>query len=204
MLVHVHILLCYRDLCILHIPLEAFPCTSVSFSSSSSSAHCVFGHGAQKLLGWFGGFGVDGTAGYMESIGAPRQADGGLGRRERDARRRAGRHRPVHAARRRARRRGDARRCPHRPPRQGPVDLELRRRARAHQRAWRRRPCDRRARALVAGQRHRLGRPRPRLGHRRRGGRPDRRRLRSSRCSGGRDAADHPNPAAIAAWTGAP
>jgi putative oxidoreductase len=29
----------------------------------------VFGHGAQKLLGWFGGFGLDGTAGYMESIG---------------------------------------------------------------------------------------------------------------------------------------
>jgi putative oxidoreductase len=29
----------------------------------------VFGHGAQKLLGWFGGFGVEGTAGYMESIG---------------------------------------------------------------------------------------------------------------------------------------
>src|SRR3954453_12762763 len=29
----------------------------------------VFGHGAQKLLGWFGGFGLDGTAGYMESVG---------------------------------------------------------------------------------------------------------------------------------------
>jgi putative oxidoreductase len=29
----------------------------------------VFGHGAQKLLGWFGGFGIEGTAGYMESIG---------------------------------------------------------------------------------------------------------------------------------------
>ena len=29
----------------------------------------VFGHGAQKLLGWFGGFGLEGTAGYMESIG---------------------------------------------------------------------------------------------------------------------------------------
>jgi putative oxidoreductase len=29
----------------------------------------VFGHGAQKLLGWFGGFGLSGTAGYMESIG---------------------------------------------------------------------------------------------------------------------------------------
>src|SRR5215212_10186397 len=29
----------------------------------------LFGHGAQKLLGWFGGFGLSGTAGYMESIG---------------------------------------------------------------------------------------------------------------------------------------
>jgi putative oxidoreductase len=29
----------------------------------------VFAHGAQKLLGWFGGFGIEGTAGYMESIG---------------------------------------------------------------------------------------------------------------------------------------
>lgn len=29
----------------------------------------LFGHGAQKLLGWFGGFGIEGTAGYMESIG---------------------------------------------------------------------------------------------------------------------------------------
>jgi putative oxidoreductase len=26
-------------------------------------------HGAQKLLGWFGGFGLTGTAGYMESLG---------------------------------------------------------------------------------------------------------------------------------------
>lgn len=29
----------------------------------------VFAHGAQKLLGWFGGFGLDGTAGYMQSVG---------------------------------------------------------------------------------------------------------------------------------------
>ena len=29
----------------------------------------LFGHGAQKLLGWFGGFGITGTAGYMESLG---------------------------------------------------------------------------------------------------------------------------------------
>ena len=26
-------------------------------------------HGAQKLFGWFGGFGLDGTAGWMASIG---------------------------------------------------------------------------------------------------------------------------------------
>jgi putative oxidoreductase len=27
------------------------------------------GHGAQKLFGWFDGYGVAGTAGYMESLG---------------------------------------------------------------------------------------------------------------------------------------
>ena len=26
-------------------------------------------HGAQKLFGWFGGYGLEGTAGWMESIG---------------------------------------------------------------------------------------------------------------------------------------
>jgi putative oxidoreductase len=26
-------------------------------------------HGAQKLFGWFGGYGLDGTAGFLESIG---------------------------------------------------------------------------------------------------------------------------------------
>jgi putative oxidoreductase len=26
-------------------------------------------HGAQKLFGWFGGYGLDGTAGWMTSIG---------------------------------------------------------------------------------------------------------------------------------------
>jgi putative oxidoreductase len=29
-----------------------------------------FGHGAQKLFGWFGGHGIDGTAGFFEAIGA--------------------------------------------------------------------------------------------------------------------------------------
>jgi putative oxidoreductase len=28
-----------------------------------------FGHGTQKLFGWFGGYGLDGTAGFLESIG---------------------------------------------------------------------------------------------------------------------------------------
>jgi putative oxidoreductase len=27
------------------------------------------GHGAQKLKGWFGGYGIDGTAGFMASLG---------------------------------------------------------------------------------------------------------------------------------------
>jgi putative oxidoreductase len=28
-----------------------------------------FAHGTQKLFGWFGGYGLDGTGGYMESLG---------------------------------------------------------------------------------------------------------------------------------------
>ena len=28
-----------------------------------------FGHGAQKVFGWFGGFGPDGTGGWLESLG---------------------------------------------------------------------------------------------------------------------------------------
>lgn len=28
-----------------------------------------FGHGTQKLFGWFGGYGLDGTAGFFEQIG---------------------------------------------------------------------------------------------------------------------------------------
>ncbi len=31
-----------------------------------------FAHGAQKVLGWFGGYGLAGTAGYLTSIGIPR------------------------------------------------------------------------------------------------------------------------------------
>ena len=29
----------------------------------------LVGHGSQKLFGWFGGYGLAGTAGYMESLG---------------------------------------------------------------------------------------------------------------------------------------
>jgi len=29
----------------------------------------LFAHGAQKLFGWFGGYGVKGTGGFMESLG---------------------------------------------------------------------------------------------------------------------------------------
>lgn len=40
-------------------------------------------HGAQKLFGWFGGYGLDGTGGFMESIGIkpgkPMAALAGLG-----------------------------------------------------------------------------------------------------------------------------
>ena len=28
-------------------------------------------HGSQKLFGWFGGYGIAGTAGFMETIGIP-------------------------------------------------------------------------------------------------------------------------------------
>jgi putative oxidoreductase len=31
----------------------------------------ILAHGAQKLLGWFGGYGVEGTLGYFASIGVP-------------------------------------------------------------------------------------------------------------------------------------
>jgi len=31
----------------------------------------IFPHGAQKALGWFGGFGMEGTLGFFSSIGIP-------------------------------------------------------------------------------------------------------------------------------------
>ena len=30
-----------------------------------------FAHGAQKVLGWFGGYGLKGTTGYLRSLGLP-------------------------------------------------------------------------------------------------------------------------------------
>lgn len=50
------------------------------FATSSSWAITVvrvvlgvifFAHGAQKVLGWFGGYGLKGTTGYLTSIGLP-------------------------------------------------------------------------------------------------------------------------------------
>jgi putative oxidoreductase len=31
----------------------------------------IFGHGLQKVFGWFGGYGIDGTMGFFKSIGMP-------------------------------------------------------------------------------------------------------------------------------------
>jgi putative oxidoreductase len=31
----------------------------------------MFAHGAQKVLGWFGGYGLKGTTGYLSSLGLP-------------------------------------------------------------------------------------------------------------------------------------
>jgi putative oxidoreductase len=31
----------------------------------------IFGHGLQKVFGWFGGYGIDGTLGFFKSLGMP-------------------------------------------------------------------------------------------------------------------------------------
>ena len=31
----------------------------------------IFGHGLQKVFGWFGGYGIDGTMGFFKSVGMP-------------------------------------------------------------------------------------------------------------------------------------
>ena len=45
-------------------------------------------HGAQKLLGWFGGYGIEGTGGFFESVGfTPGKRNATLAGRRRDGRR---------------------------------------------------------------------------------------------------------------------
>ena len=79
------------------------------------------GHGAQKLFGWFGGYGPDGTGGYLESLGVKpgRQhalAAGAIG----DGRRRAARRRAGDAGGRGRDHRRDGDRHPHGAPPNGP------------------------------------------------------------------------------------
>ena len=99
----------------------------------------LVGHGSQKLFGWFGGYGLKGTGGYMESFGlrparsspsppAPPSSRAASCSAPACSRRR-GRDGRLHHARRRA----------HRSRGQGPVDLQRRRRARSHQRRRRHR-----------------------------------------------------------------
>ena len=56
--------------------IKSFVQSNTQLSSSLASlslrvpAGIIFAaHGAQKLFGWFGGYGLSGTAGWMESIG---------------------------------------------------------------------------------------------------------------------------------------
>jgi len=56
--------------------IKSFVQSNIQLSSSLASlslrvpAGIIFAaHGAQKLFGWFGGYGLSGTAGWMESIG---------------------------------------------------------------------------------------------------------------------------------------
>ena len=60
------------------------------------------GHGTQKLFGWFGGHGPDGTGQFFENLGLrPGQAQRARRRRGRGGRRRPPRRRPRHPAGRR-------------------------------------------------------------------------------------------------------
>jgi putative oxidoreductase len=54
-------------------PTNSFP-DPVSLGTGLLLARLIFGvlmvgHGTQKLLGWFGGYGIAGTAGYFEQLG---------------------------------------------------------------------------------------------------------------------------------------
>jgi putative oxidoreductase len=54
--------------------ITAWPTDALAVSAGLLVARLVLGllmaaHGAQKLLGWFGGYGLAGTAGFLEQIG---------------------------------------------------------------------------------------------------------------------------------------
>lgn len=54
--------------------MQSFTSDVTTLSLGLFIARLVFGlllaaHGAQKLFGWFGGYGLGGTAGFMESLG---------------------------------------------------------------------------------------------------------------------------------------
>ena len=113
-------------------------------------------HGAQKLFGWFGGHGLAGTAGWLETMGmrpGPMQARG-YERARRVRGRRAPRSRPAHSPRCGRRRRRDVRGDRDRPLEERVLQLERRLRVQ---------PVDhrRRARPRVHRSRHDLDR-RPR------------------------------------------
>ena len=79
-------------------------------------ARVVFGllmaaHGAQKLFGWFGGYGLAGTGGFFEQLGfRPGRLFAAAAGGDRNRRRTAGRVRPARPARPGADRLGDDRR----------------------------------------------------------------------------------------------
>ena len=54
--------------------LDAWAPNAAALSTGLLIARLIFGlgmsaHGAQKLFGWFGGWGIAGTAGFFESLG---------------------------------------------------------------------------------------------------------------------------------------
>lgn len=54
--------------------METYAGNAATLGLGLLAARLVFGlvmaaHGSQKLFGWFGGYGLDGTGGFMESLG---------------------------------------------------------------------------------------------------------------------------------------
>ena len=54
--------------------METYAGNAATLGLGLLTARLVFGlvmaaHGSQKLFGWFGGYGLDGTGGFMESLG---------------------------------------------------------------------------------------------------------------------------------------